>query len=434
MVVKRVQKIKVKSNVEYFDYLKYLTKVSKNLYNCALFLQRQAYFHGQYISYNELDNLCKIETTGITKHYKKLPAQVAQQTLRKLDKNWKSYFESKKEYVKNPNKFKGFPKPPKYLDKDGSYELNFTEQYLRWDENSKEIVLKHLGFFSEIRIKPKFEKMQGLQKIDQLKIQNKGNYILISIIYDRFVEDTKLNGTRSIGIDIGIDNLLTISGDIDTPIIVNGKGLKSINQFYNKTSSQLKSELQTKNKKYWSKRLQNLTDKRNFKIENSLHKTSKWLVNFCLENAISNIVIGKTNGWKDKSKLSKQVNQNFIQIPFARLIQMIQYKAEEKGLNVFLQEESYTSKSSFLDNDKIPTYKKLKKQKDGTYKEVEEPKYKFSGKRIKRGLYKRNCNQVINADVNGSLNILRKSKVSDESCEKIISRGFVSNPVKINIF
>ena len=215
---------------------------------------------------------------------------------------------------------------------------------------------------------------------------------------------------------------MTITGDVK-PIIVSGKKIKSINHHYNKLQARYKSELQKKNKKYWSNRLQKITDKRKNKIEDAFHKISRWLITFCLENGISNIVIGKNTNWKQNSKMNKTNNQNFIQIPFTILENMIDYKAREVGLNVIWQEESYTSKASYFNNDKIPKFKK-----DDT------TKHQFSGKRIKRGLYRTKEGKFVNADVNGSLNILRKSNVTVMSKLGPADIGFVFSPIKINIF
>jgi IS605 OrfB family transposase len=182
------------------------------------------------------------------------------------------------------------------------------------------------------------------------------------------------------------------------PQIINGRPLKSINQFYNKKLSEYKSKLPFKNKEQLktSKRIKRLTTKRNCKIEDYLHKASKLVVDFCIINQIGRIVIGKNKQWKTESNIGDKNNQNFVQIPFNKLISMIEYKARLKGIVLIVREESYTSKASFLDSDNIPVYKK-------------EKEYTFSGKRIKRGLYKSKKGLIINADVNGGYNIIRKA-------------------------
>ena len=421
MQVQRVSKVNIKPKHEYYDYLKYLCGVSKNLYNTALFIQRQAYFDSKYYkNYNELDREARLKTSAMYKHYHILPQQVAQQTLKVLDKNWKSFFKLNNEYKKHSNKFTGKPHPPKYLESDSYFNLYITEQSLHYENEKIRVSCLSKLFNEELKISTKLSKIENIMKLNQIRILPRGNHLIAEIIYTKEINDKKFNGKQVIGIDIGIDNLLTITGATKA-IIVNGKGLKSINHYYNKKKSAIQGELKTKQQKDWSKCLQQLTDKRRNKIEDTFHKISRWLINFCLENGISTIVIGQNKDWKRNIKLGKVNNQKFTQIPFKRLEQMIEYKGQEAGINIIYQEESYTSKASYFDNDAIPIYKN---------KEV---KYKFSGQRTKRGLYRTKEGKLINADVNGSLNILRKSKVTDDVVRPV-SIGRVTNPVKINIF
>lgn len=421
MQVQRVSKVNIKPKHEYYDYLKYLCRVSKNLYNTALFIQRQAYFDSRYYkNYNELDREARLKTSAMYKYYHILPQQVAQQTLKVLDKNWKSFFKSNSEYKKQPNKFTGKPHPPKYLESDSYFNLYITEQSLHYENEKIRVSCLSKLFNEELKISTKLSNIENIIKLNQIRILPRGNHLIVEIVYIKEINDKKLNGKQVIGIDIGIDNLLTIIGDTRATI-VNGKGLKSINHYYNKKKSAIQSELKTKQQKEWSKCLQRLTDKRKNKIEDAFHKISRWLINFCKENEISTIVIGQNKDWKRNIRLGKVNNQKFTQIPFKRLEQMIEYKGQEAGINIIFQEESYTSKASYFDNDIIPIYKS------------KETKYKFSGQRIKRGLYRTKEGKLINADVNGSLNILRKSKVTDDVVRPV-SIGRVANPVKINIF
>jgi putative transposase len=188
--------------------------------------------------------------------------------------------------------------------------------------------------------------------------------------------------------DLGLNNLGTVGSNVVKPFIINGKPLKSINQFYNKRVSNLKSKLT--NGKKTSKRIKSLTDKRNNKIKDYLHKASTILVNQLVSNDLNTLIIGNNKGWKQDINIGKRNNQSFVQIPYSTFIKMIEYKCKLVGINVLITEESYTSKCSFLDSEDI------KKQKE------------YKGKRIKRGLFKSSEGVLINADVNGSLNILRK--------------------------
>ena len=187
---------------------------------------------------------------------------------------------------------------------------------------------------------------------------------------------------------IGVNNLCAIGSNVLKPIIINGKPLKSINQYYNKKLAKLKSEL--KNEKKTSKRIKSLTNKRNNKVNDYLHKSSRLIVNYLVSNNINTLVIGKNKEWKQNAKIGKRNNQNFIQIPHTRFIEMLEYKCKLEGITVIVTEESYTSKCSFMDNEPIKKHTN------------------YVGKRVKRGLFKSSKGILINADLNGSLNILKK--------------------------
>ena len=202
-------------------------------------------------------------------------------------------------------------------------------------------------------------------------------------------------------IDLGINNLCTIGTnckDVTENVIINGKPVKSINQFYNKQVAKYKSIQDTKCKTAYTNKLRTLRIKRENKLNDYLHKTSRYIVNHLVTNNINTLIIGYNKEWKQETNISKVNNQKFIQIPYLKLIHQLQYKCKLEGINVIIQEESYTSKSSFIDNDFIPTFKS-----------TTELNYKFSGKRVFRGLYKSSSSRLINADLNGSLNILRKA-------------------------
>ena len=236
----------------------------------------------------------------------------------------------------------------------------------------------------------------------------------------------KIDNGKYLSIDLGIDNLcacVSISEKSKSSFLIDGKKLKSINQRYNKHKAELQSRLPEN--KHWSNQLNDITKKRNFRINNYLHEVSKYIVNHAVSNNINTIVIGYNKEWKQDTNMSRKNNQNFIQIPFQKLIQLIKYKAKLKGIKAEIQEESYTSKASFFDNDEIPTYKKNKHA----------VKYKFSGKRKNRGLYITSTGLKINADINGSLNILRKYlKCNSDAIIQPADKGFVVNPIRIKIY
>jgi putative transposase len=224
-------------------------------------------------------------------------------------------------------------------------------------------------------------------------------------------------------IDLGVSNLATVTSNKKeiTPFIINGKPLKSINQYYNKTLSLEKSSLKKRNNKGGSKKLRKLTTKRENKVNDYLHKSSRKIVNLVKENNVNTLIIGKNIHWKQETNMNKTNNQNFVNIPHSRFIEMLSYKCELEGIRFILQEESYTSKASFLNLDFIPKYKPNSKKE-----------YSFSGYRESRGMYKvKKENKRINADVNGSYNILRKAFPKAFDVNGI--EGLSVNPIVINV-
>lgn len=386
-----------------------LCKISNNLYNQALFLIKKEYdLSGKYLSYKELDKLLK--TTYNLEgeiNYRLLKAQVAQQILKNLDKNYKSFFKSIKEYNKNPSKFKGLPKPPSFKKKEGLNVLYYTNQCSQI-KNNKIILEKDLV----IPI-PKY-KNKNFNNFNQIRIIPKNDTFEVEIIYT--VDDIEMKQNDNIAsIDFGINNLVTLLPNKHKPLIINGKQIKHINQFYNKQKAYLTS-IKDKMKLKYTKLLHALDRKRNNKIKDLMHKTSAFIVQYCLENNISKLIVGYNKSWKTHINLGKRNNQQFTNIPFHKLLQMLYYKCKMIGCNVIETEESYTSKCDHLSNEEMKHHKN------------------YLGKRIKRGLFKSNTGKVINSDVNGALGIMRK--VVDESVIKqIINRGLLFNPVKIkNLF
>lgn len=375
---------------------------SKNLYNYALYLIKQEINKTieekekglreniHYLNYYDIN---KIMIQTQQPDYVALPRKVSNQTLMALDRNWKSFFKSIRDYKKNSSKYYNAPKPPKYLHKICGRFLTTYEKGAISKTYLKNNIISLSG--TNIKIKTK------QTNINQVRIVPLLDQYVIEVIYIK--EDViKLSDNQKyLSIDLGINNLATITTNIKKikPLIINGKPLKSINQYYNKYNSELKSILEKRNKKKQSKQLNKLTIKRNNKINDYLHKASRYIVSLAKEKEINTIIIGKNENWKQNSNIGKKNNQNFVNIPHSRFISMIRYKSEKEGINIILQEESYTSKASFFNLDEIPTYKKSL-----------EDKYSFSGYRVKRGLYKlKDDKRTINADVNGSYNILRKA-------------------------
>ena len=382
-----------------------LAFLSKNLYNIANYLIRQEFINkGKYLNYNVIQKLLQKQAD-----YKSLPAKVSQQILMLLDKNWQSFFEAIKEYGKNPEKFSARPKLPKYKDKlKGRNVLVYTVQAISKRALTRQQLINPSQTSLAVKTTITYDKLA------QVRIVPKLNHYAIEVVYNRLPEDRGLNKSHVAGIDLGVNNLATITSNKlgFKPIIVNGKPLKSINQFFNKSKAELFAIIaQT------TRRIQKLCTKRNFKVDNYLHKASRFIINQLISNDMGTLIIGKNDGWKHGSHVGKRNNQNFVQLPHERFIHQLKYKAELVGIKVIITEESYTSKASFLDSDTIPTYQ-------------QGIKHTFSGKRIQRGMYKSQSGKKINADCNGSYNIIRK--VVPNAFSNGIE-GVVVHPAKVTL-
>jgi putative transposase len=337
-------------------------------------------------------------------------AQSAQQVLRLLDKKWNSLFTAIKDRKQHKEKYLGRPKLPKYKEKDGKFILVMTNQNCKLENGE----IRFPKTFNGFKVKPEFvnnrDDGRKFDTFQQVRFIPHGAYIVMEIVYTiKPVPQVEDNG-RYAGIDIGVDNLLTMATNTGaTPLIVNGKIPKSVNQYYNKELAHWKSVCMMTSGRYSSARINGLTAKRNRRTDDYMHKASKRIIEECVRQDISTIVIGKNKEWKQESGLSKRVNQHFVQLPFARLIQMIEYKAKEKGIAVVLTEESYTSGTSFLDGEEP-----VKENYD-------------KSRRVHRGLFKANDGRLINADVNGAFQILRKvfPNVSADGIEGVVLRPVV---------
>lgn len=393
-----VEKHTISRNHKYFQEIDNLSFLSKNLYNHANYIVRQSFiFENKYLNYNEIQ---KQLTNSID--YKALPAKVSQQILLLLDKNWKSFFASIKDYSKNPEKYLGSPKLPKYKKKlKGRNILIYTIQAISKRELKKGIIK-----LSRTNIKIKSDK----QNIQQVRIIPKNKEYVIEIVYEKAEDNLNLNKENFVSIDIGLNNLATITSNNVKPFIVNGSVLKSINQFYNKEKAKLQSFIGDKG---ISNRINKLTNKRNKKINDYMHKASRYIVNQCLNNDIGTIIIGKNENWKQDINIGSKNNQNFVNVPHSTFIKMIEYKAQLLGVSVIITNESYTSKCNFIDNEPL----------------VKQTQY--LGKRVKRGLFKSADGYKINADINGSFNIARKVIPKFNIIEKGIEAVVVS-PIRIN--
>ncbi len=361
--------------------------ISKNLFNQTNYILRNQFFRKEKIAgYKELAKEFSIPSAlEENNNFQKLPAQTAQWTIKKVKQSWTSFFGALRAYKKNPELFNGVPKLPKYKHKNGEFMLVFTNQQCSIGDG----ILKF----------PKIMNLDVETRLDNVDLREVrliplGAGYNVEIVYAKEIDNvSELNPKRILGIDVGVRNIITIGNNISRKgIAVKGGVLKSINQYFNKELARLKSinDRQRKNKEN-TKRIDKLYMVRNRKIKDVMHKLSNAVIAYAMNTEIDTIVIGHNNGWKQSVDIGKKNNQNFVQIPFNMLINQIYYKGKEYGINVVKQEESYTSKCSFLDNEEI--------DKHETY----------LGKRIKRGIFKSSNGTLLHADLHASYNIMKKA-------------------------
>ena len=410
MIVQRVEKHLIKQNNSFYPMFCEFAHKSKNLYNHANFLVRNEFIkNDKWLRYGELDKILKADLEF--DDYKKMPtAQAAQQILRLLEKDWKSFFTAIKDWSKHKDKYLGRPKLPKYKPKDGKHILILTNQNVKLKDN----ILHFPKTFCGFSVKPQFVKNDKFVSFQQVRFVPNYKSFVVELVYNIEVPDTTLsNNERYLSVDIGLDNLATVVNNVGLkPIVINGKGLKSINKYYNKQISHYREVAKRMNNRDYTNRMNSLTRKRNHKIDDYMHKASKFLVEYAIANSLNTIVIGNNKEWKQKSSMSKRINQSFVGIPHMRFIQMIQYKAQNVGLNAILTEESYTSGTSFLDNE-MPIKANYNKSR-----------------RVQRGLFVSNNAIKINADVNGAYQIMKKvfPKVNSDGIE-----GVALHPIRVSV-
>ena len=365
----------INKNHKYWDELDNLCFLSKNLYNSTLYRVRQHYFETEtYLNYNKVN---KEFTDSGQKDYIALPRKVSKWTQKLVEQDFKSFFKLLKK--KSSGSYSKKVSLPKYADSiKGRKALHYEKGALSFVKKGY-IRLSQTNIF----IKTDLDK----KDVSYVKISHCGSIIKILVGYKVECKESKPNGNYA-SIDLGINNLATVSSNVFEPFIINGKPLKSINQYANKKKAYYQSKLPKG--KFSSKKLENIIVKRNNKINDYMHKSSTYIVNQLISNEVSTLVIGYNKDWKQDTNIGNVNNQNFVQIPFYKFKKMLEYKCQLQGITVAEQEESYTSKCSFLDNEEIKKHTKYK------------------GNRVNRGLFVSSNGSKINADLNGSLNILKK--------------------------
>ena len=446
----KVEKHKIKKTNKHYKELIELGKLTNNLYNASNFVMKQFHLMEQYRykvetekDEEKLDNykekyeyhknilqemnreklneilaegknsISKFDLTHIMKEsydWKEMPYDFSQAISNLVFTNWKAYYESLKKYYKDKTGYKGLPKTPNYRESGEVFNIYVRDKGLR----QKDDMIHFHKLLNGLTIKPSLSKDH---KLKQARLIYKGDHFIVEIVYDDEVEVPKVeDNNRVVAIDPGLNNLVTMANNFnEQPVLIKGTKLKSINNYFNKEINKLKSDLNNaQNKKGkvqkrqgTTKRINKLWEKRGNIMQTEMHKISKKIVDYCVENNVCRVIIGKNDLQKQHSKL-----KNFVQIPIFSLIQKLQYKLENVGIEVVMTEESYTSGTSFIDNEQ-PIKKNYDKKR-----------------RNKRGMFISNEGKMINADVNGALQILKKVD-KDFSYSEGMTKIF--NPVKLEI-
>ena len=410
----RTDRIYVNTQHEMFPYFDELAHKAKNLYNASLFRIRNAFTaHGKanvtsnekevlnelallkgqktyhVLEYIVLERLMRV--TQNPDFFSELPMQSAQATVRHACSTFQSWLAALRKYKQNPTLFTGKPRMPKYCKGDiTTFTLTNQNAVIYGDE------LKLPKTKQRLKIRKRCN-----ARLKEVKVCPVSGGYDVSLVYQ--VKDPSVKaGSHSAAVDFGVDNTMAVVTDTGDSVIFKGEHIKSINQYFNKQKAwrvSVMSKGSATTARVWSRKLDQLSAYRTNYIRDCFHKMSRLLMEWCKSHEVGYLVLGSNKFWKQESNMGKCNNQNFVSVPFEMLKSMIESKSNEYGITVIRQEESYTSKASFLDLDFIPVYGK----------EDSDTKYRFSGRRIHRGLYRSKDGTLMNADINGAANILRKA-------------------------
>jgi IS605 OrfB family transposase len=410
------ERIVIRKGHDWFDGSKYSTQISRRVRNATTYLMRhEKKPNGKYLSHSDADKWLKRNNQYL---YTKMPSAFSQRTTQIVGQDFASYFASLKEFDKNPSAYKKKPRPPSYSKKASTLTTGRNGFCLKQGK------LHLAGDKFPVPLKTSFSLGQDYNAkvgdviVHEVRIVPMGSCFVVELIYNPAKLQAlgsycpMLDKNRKAGIDLGINNLVAIATDQHDvrPALVNGKPLKSINAWYNKRAAQLRSSGTFQH-------LPEIANKRYHRTRDLLHRASRFVANYCVSNNIGTLVIGLNKGWKQDINIGKVNNQKFVSIPHTILIEQIKYKCYALGITVIVREESYTSKASAMDNDVIPMY---------GCKVVP----KFSGCRVKRGLYK-SPQGLVNADVNSALNILRKE--TGDVINALACRGCMCQPELVTL-
>jgi putative transposase len=409
------QQVLINLDKDTMAIIEYLCHESNNLYNCAVYYGRQIWVKtGKIVTGFDLTAEMKIN-----KHFNAGYASAMQQTCLNVGEAFKSFKQLLGKYRKGEIAQK--PKPPKYRKPGGLFTITYPQRWLKLVDNKIRFPLGNqvkawFGISEFFLPMPSNLKWSDIKEI---RILPRNRCFYGEFVYKSSIVEVNLDKTKALAIDHGLNNWLTCVSNVGTSFIIDGYHLKSLNQWYNKSVAKLK---ENQPQGFWSNRLAAITEKRNRQMRDAINKAARYVINHCLKKNIGTLVFGWNARQKDSSELGKVNNQNFVQVPTARLKTRISQLCEQYGIRFIETEESYTSKASFLDGDKLPKY-------------GEKPKsWQPSGKRVARGLYRTAKNFFINADANGAANILRKVATILKLDFNRVSRGSLTMPLRVRLW
>ena len=403
-MLRRVERHIITKTDKNYEAIKEICHKSKNLYNYANYILRKSFFET-----NKLPNEYDLEKNLTNKNqsdYRALPAQTAQQTIKLLFKNWKSFFKAIKAYQRDKSKFKGRPRIPKFKPRaeKGFFATVFTDQQIKLKENKIHFIKSVLNPITT-----------KVSTIKQVRLIPATACFIVEIVYEKDIRQVETMQGSVAAIDLGLNGFVTfLDNQGYQPFIINGKGAKSYNQFYNKRKANLQSQLPANI--FSSNELRQLELRRNLFMQNFLHQSSSIVIKALIERKIETLVIGLNEDWKQEINLGKITNQNFVSIPHRKLVDQLIYKCEEVGIKVILTEESYTSKIDHFVEEEMKHHDK------------------YAGKRIHRGLFRSSTGILIQGDVNGALGIMRKvfPEKALALAKLIRNRGVAFTPIIVN--
>lgn len=403
-MLRRVERHIITKTDKNYEAIKEICHKSKNLYNYANYILRKSFFETNKLP-NEYD-LVKILTNENQNDYRALPAQTAQQTIKLLFKNWKSFFKASKAYKKDKSKFKGRPRIPKFKPRaeKGFFATIFTDQQIKLKENKIHFIKSVLNPITT-----------KVSTIKQVRLIPDTACFIVEIVYEKDIRQVEKSDGSVAAIDLGLDGFVTfLDNQGYQPFIINGKGAKSYNQFYNKRKASLQSQLPENI--FSSNELRQLELRRSLFMQNFLHQSSSIVIKALIERKIETLVIGLNEDWKQEINLGKITNQNFVSIPHKKLVDQLIYKCEEIGIKVILTEEAYTSKIDHFIGEEMKHHDK------------------YAGRRIHRGLFRSSTGLLIQGDVNGALGIMRKvfPEKALALAKLIRNRGVAFTPIIVN--